>query len=227
MPSEKEPEVQLQAEAQPQPAPQPQPETQPQVQPQAQPEPAATAFTPFSTLGYEYYVPRIEAFGGFSYLNAGTGGLSARQNVVGFEGSVVVHVTTLLAGEASVGGYYKTLNIVPTGTFAFHNYTLMGGPRFNIRKAFFHALVGIDHLPCNAVFYAPNGASSCTTTPSYSDNVLAGAGGGGVQWNISRQLALRTSADYVLSRFQGLTQSNFRITLGVVFEAGSVTRRGL
>ena len=192
-----------------------------QAQPQAQqqppaqlPPPAAVAFTPFSTLGYEQNVPRLEAFGGFSFLNAGTNGLAARQNVAGFEGSVAVHVNKWLAGEGDIGGYYKTIQITNVGTYGFHDYTVMGGPRFNIRKAFFHALVGIDHLAGSANFYQA-GASS-------SDNALAGAVGGGVQWNVSRQFALRTSADYLLSRFEGLTESNFRVTLGIVFQAGSV-----
>src|SRR6266581_4073095 len=220
------PQAKTQPQAQTQPQGQTPPQRQTESQPQPEPQPAATAVTPFSTLGYGENVPRLEAFAGFSYLNAGTGGLSSRQNVVGFEASVAMHVNRWLAGEANFGGYYKTLVIIPTGTFAFHDYTAMAGPRFNIRKAFFHALVGIDHLPCSAIFYSPN-ASSCTTTPSYSDTVLAGTGGGGVQWNISRQLALRTSADYVLSRFQGLMQNNFRVTLGIVFEAGSVNSRGL
>jgi hypothetical protein len=164
-------------------------------------------------------VPRLEAFGGFSYLNAGTSALASRQNVVGFEGSVAVHLNTWLAGEGNFGGYYKTLTILNVGTFGFHDYMAMGGPRFNISKAFVHALVGIDHMTGSANFYGVNGSASA--------NVLAGAVGGGVQWNVSRQFALRTSADYVLSRFGGLTQNNFRVTLGIVFEAGSVSRRGL
>jgi hypothetical protein len=47
-----------------------------------------------------------------------------------------------------------------------------------------------------------------------------------VQWNVTRQFALRTSGDYVMSRFEGLTQNNFRVSLGLVFEAGSVNSRG-
>jgi opacity protein-like surface antigen len=164
-------------------------------------------------------VPRLEAFGGVSYLNAGTSGLASRQNVVGFEGSVALHVNRFLAGEANFGGYYKTLTIVNVGSFAFHDYMAMAGPRFNLRKAFFHALVGMDHLAGSANFYATSGTSS--------DNSLAGTGGGGVQWNISRHLALRTSADYILSRFTGHTQNNIRVTLGIVFEAGSVNRPSL
>lgn len=133
---------------------------------------------------------------------------------------MAVNVKTWLGGEADFGGYYKTLTIVNVGTFAFHDYTAMAGPRFNMRKAFFHALVGMDHLPCSAIFYSP-GASSCAT-PGYSDTALAGAAGGGVHWSIARRLALRASADYLMSRFGGVMQNNFSVTLGVVFEAGSV-----
>jgi hypothetical protein len=158
-------------------------------------------------------VPRLEVFGGLSYLNAGTSGLTSRQNVVGFEGSVAVNLKTWIGGEANFGGYYKTLNILNVGTFAFHDYMAMAGPRVNVHKAFFHALVGIDHLSGVTNFYS--------VATSYN-NVLAGAAGGGVQWNVARKLALRTSADYVMSRFGGVMQNNFRLTLGVVFEAGSV-----
>jgi opacity protein-like surface antigen len=210
-----QPEPQLQGEAQPRPEPQPAqplPEPQPQLEPE--PQPAAAAFTPFSTLGYGQNVPRLEVFGGYSFLNAGTSGLASRQNVSGFEGSVAVHANNWLAGEASFSGYYKTLDVLNVGTFSFHDYAVMAGPRVNMRKAFFHLLLGIDHLAGSNNFYAI-GASS-------SDNSLAVAAGGGVQWNISRQLALRTSADYVLSRFEGLAQNNVRVMLGIVYEAGSI-----
>jgi len=214
-----EPQPQLQTQPSSQPESLPKPQSQPQAQVQQQPQPAATAFTPFSTLGYEQNVPRLEAFGGFSYLNAGTSGLTARQNVAGFEGAVAIHLNEWVAGEANFGGYYKTLTILNVGTFGFHDYVAMAGPRFNIRRAFFHALVGIDHLAGSTNFYAMNTTSS--------NNALGGAVGGGVQWNVSRQWALRTSADYFLSRFEGLTQNNFRVTLGIVFQAGSVNNRGL
>lgn len=204
-PAQSQPEPQLEAELKSQ--PQPKPESR------REPQPAAVAFTPYSTFGYGNNVPRLEVFGGFSYLNAGTNALTARQNVLGFEGSVAMHVNRWIAGEANFGGYYKTLTIVNVGTFPFHDYTAMAGPRLNMRKAFFHALVGIDHLSGSTNFYS---------VAVSSNNVLAGAAGGGVQWNIARQLALRTSADYVMSRFGGVMQNNFRVSLGVVFEAGTV-----
>ena len=216
---ELQPEAILQPEAQPLPElkspPEPQAKPQAQPQPKLQPQPAATAFTPFSTFGYEQNVPRLEAFGGLSYMNAGTSGLTSRQSVIGFEGSVSINVNRWLAGEANFGGYYKTLDIINVATVNYHDYSAMAGPRFNLHKAFFHALVGIDHLAGSTNFYAG-------TNPH--DNALAAAVGGGVQWSVTRQFALRTSADYVMSRFGGLTQNNIRVTLGIVYQVGSINR---
>lgn len=204
-----------QAEAQPQPQLQAELESQPQPRPEPrqEPQPAAVAFTPYSTFGYGRNVPRLEVSGGPSYLNAGTNALTSRQNVVGFEGSVAVHVNTWIAGEANFSGYYKNLTIVNVGTFGFHDYIAMAGPRVNMHKAFFHVLGGIDHL---------SGVTSFYSVATSSTNVLAGAAGGGVQWNVARHLALRASADYVMSRFGGVMQNNFRVTLGIVYEAGSI-----
>ncbi|GEM_PF-645030 len=223
-------EPQPEAMPQPEPQPQPQPEAQPEAQPQPEaqsevqgapkaqtqfqsPQPAATAFTPFSSLGYEY-VPRLEVYGGYGFLNAGTSGLASRQNVSGVEASVDVHINRWIAGELNGGVYIKTLNIINVGSFAYHDFLGMAGPRFNIRKMFFHALVGVDHLAGSGNFY--------TVGNTLTNNALAGGGGGGVQWNVTRQFALRTSADYIMSRFEGLTQNNVRFTLGIVFQAGNV-----
>jgi hypothetical protein len=201
---------------QPQPDAQPQPEAQPPLKAQAQfqePTPAATAFTPFSRLGYEN-VPRLEAYAGYSFLNAGTSGLSGRQNVSGVEASVDVHINRWIAGELDGAAYIKTLDILNVGTFAYHSFMGMAGPRINIRKMFFHALGGIDHLAGSGNFYSVNS--------TLTNNALAGGGGGGVQWNVTHQFALRTSADYVMTRFEGLTQNNIRFTFGLVFQAGTV-----
>jgi opacity protein-like surface antigen len=189
-----------------------------QLPPQSQPAPAATAFTPFSPLGYGENIPRLETYFGYSFMNAGTSGLSSRQNVSGLEASAAVHLNRWLAGEASLGAYYKTLQIINVGTFGFHDFLVMGGPRVNFHKAFFHALVGMDHLAGSTNFYAVNGTAT--------DNALAAAVGGGVQWNVTRQFAVRAASDYVMSRFEGLSQNNIRVTLGLVFQLGSVNNRG-
>src|SRR5205807_114541 len=175
-PRQIEPEVQLQAEVEAPPAPKTQPRAEAQPV-QSQPEPAATAFTPFSPLGYGQNIPRLEAFVGYSFLNAGTSGLATRQSVSGLEGSVAIHVNRWLAGEANIGAYYKTLQIINIGTFGYHDFLMVGGPRVNFHKMFVHALVGMDHLAGSTNFYSVNGTAT--------DNALAAAVGGGVQWSVT------------------------------------------
>jgi hypothetical protein len=214
--SQPRPESQVQAEAEAQPQPQLEAPAQPPVQskPAAQaPPPAAVAFTPFSTLGYEENVPRLEVFGGYSFMNAGTDGLANRQNVNGFESSVAYNVNRWLAAEGNVAAYYKTITILNVGTFGFHNFLVAGGPRLTVRKVFIHGLIGMDHLANNLYF---DGAG-----PSSGNTVLAAELGGGVQWKVARHIGVRTSADYVLSEFDGWIQSSVRVTAGVVFDLGT------
>jgi len=179
--------------------------------------PAATAFTPFSTPGYGANVPRMEIFGGYSFMNAGTSGLANRENLNGFDSSLTVNVTRRLAGEVNFGGYFKTLNILNFGVWGFDDLIGTAGPRITVRKAFVHTLFGLDHVIGSTNFYAPG--------TSASDYSMAMALGGGVQWKITRHMDLRTSGDYVMSRFEGQMQSNIRLTVGVVFERGSLTPR--
>ena len=214
-----EPQVQAEAEAQPQPESQPQlpVQAQPPVQappPSKLPPPAAAAFTPFSTLGYEENTPRLEVFGGYSFMNAGTDGLASRQNVNGFESSVAYNVNRWLAAEGNVGAYYKSITIINVGTFGFNDYLIAGGPRLTVRKMFIHGLIGMDHQANNLYFDGPG--------PSSGNNVLAAELGGGVQWKVARHIGVRTSADYVLTHFDGWIQSSVRVTAGVVFDLGKL-----
>jgi hypothetical protein len=78
---------------------------------------------------------------------------------------------------------------------------------------FLHALFGVDHL---------SGTGSGFTR---SDNNFATAIGGGVQWNLSRYFALRTSADYLLTHHNifgtaATQQNNLRASLGLVYQFG-------
>ncbi len=216
-----EPQVQAEAEVHPQPELQAQLEVQapPPIQappppPAKLPPPAAAAFTPFSTLGYEENTPRLEVFGGYSFMNAGTDGLASRQNVNGFESSVAYNINHWLAAEGNAAAYYKSITILNVGTFGFNDYLIAGGPRLTVRKFFIHALVGMDHQANNLYFDGPG--------PSSGNTVLAAELGGGVQWKVARHIGVRTSADYVLTQFDGWIQSSVRVTAGVVFDLGKL-----
>lgn len=154
-------------------------------------------------------VPRAEIFGGYSYVNFDTNGLTtSRQSANGWETSVSGNFNRLFALEGDVSGYYKTYSDVNVHDFAF-----VGGPRINFRPFFVHALVGFDHL----------GADQNLG----SQNSFAGAFGGGVQWKVASRWAVRASSDYVLTRHNILggpafTQNNFRVSAGIVFFLGGI-----
>ena len=165
----------------------------------------------------ETLTPLAEIFGGYSYLNFDTNGLSSRQSFNGWESSVAVNANRWLAAEGSISGYYKSysfdLTALGLGRLKsnVHDHSFMAGPRINFQPAFFHVLLGIEHLTATAVGY------------SASENSFAAAFGGGAQWKIARQWAVRASADYFITRHNLLnaqspvTQNNIRISGGVVY----------
>jgi len=160
----------------------------------------------------------MDLFGGYSYLNIDTNGLSSRQNANGWEASVSGNFNKWFAAEAAVSGYYKNYDVLGVNV-AVQDYSYVAGPRVNFKPLFVHALIGGDHLSAGAL-----GASA-------SQDGLAGAFGGGLQWRFSRQLSFRTSADYVLSRHNilggsSVTQNNFRVSVGIVYGFGTVKAVG-
>jgi hypothetical protein len=156
-------------------------------------------------------VLQANVFIGYAYLNVDTNGLSSRQSLNGWETSIAIG-NKWIAGEGDFGGYYKG-NVLGTGVAA-HDYSFLGGPRVNLGRAFFHALVGGDQLTGSALGL------------SRSQTGFAAAFGGGVQSKaFGGHWAIRASADYVLSRhniFGGpaFTQNNFRVGGGIVYVFG-------
>jgi len=166
-----------------------------------------------SAFGQE--VPRAEVFGGYSYLNIDTNGLSSRQSANGWEASISGNFNNWFGVEGDVAGYYKTI-----AGGSVRDYSYAGGPRFNYRQLasvtiFGHALLGGDHL------------TGSFAGLSASQDSFASAFGGGVQWKVAPQWAVRASGDYVLTHHNifgsagsSFTQSNFRASVGIVYVFG-------
>jgi len=160
-------------------------------------------------------VPRAEVFGGYSYLNIDTNGLSSRQSANGWEAAISGNFNNWFGVEGDVAGYYKTIAGV-----SVRDYSYAGGPRFNYRQLpsvtiFGHALLGCDHL------------TGSFAGLSASQDSFASAFGGGVQWRVAPQWAVRASGDYVLTHHNifgsagsSFTQSNFRASVGIVYVFG-------
>src|SRR5579859_6315065 len=166
-------------------------------------------------------VPRAEVFGGYSYLNVDTNGLTSRQSANGWEASGSGNFNRWFAAEGDLSGYYKTYSVdltdlgLGTVNVDVHDFSFLAGPRVNVRPVFFPALVGVDHLTGSALGF------------SASQDSFAAAFGGGVQWKVAPQWAVRASGDYVLTHQNifgpsgsTFTQNNFRASVGIVYILG-------
>jgi hypothetical protein len=155
--------------------------------------------------------PRVSVFGGHSYMNVDTNGLSSRQSLNGFDVAPSFDVNRLFAVEGDFGGYYKgslaSIGDVHVGTA--HAYTFMGGPRLNFGPLFVHGLVGGDRVSAGALGV------------SVVQSAFAGAFGGGFQSRpFAKHFAVRASADYFLTDHESTIQNNIRVSTGLVYKFG-------
>ena len=165
---------------------------------------------------------RADLYGGYSYVNIDTNGLTSRQSANGWEATISGNFNEWFAVDGDVSGYYKTysadLGGATTGE-ATADYSFAVGPRINFKPIFIHALFGADHL---------KGTLSEVGSPSTSasQDGMAGLVGGGVQFKVSGPWSIRASADYVFTRhniFGGpsVTQNNYRAGAGIVYSFGT------
>jgi hypothetical protein len=167
-------------------------------------------------------------FFGYSYFNRG--GLSSnlsiglpsetsRDNMNGWEASAEGKILPFIGMVADFSEHYGANNcpipvLVPVGTgpssfpcsgLISHEQNFLFGPRVSISvskiRPFAEALFGAGHA-------STNGFGSNTS--------FATAIGGGLDYKIIRPLAWRFQGDYVQTRFFGSTQSNVRLSTGIV-----------
>ena len=171
-----------------------------------------------------FEVPDNELFGEWVYEHADLSGSLAptlgivTQTSTAMNGFAIgfSHYLHLLNGHAGVMLEFSWLSndsIDPTG-IGYVRLRGMGGPTFRLpRYGFFtpsfHVLAGVD----SATFTVPSGA----TTLKFQDTDVAVAGGGTVDGNLTRHLAVRLAQfDYVYTRHYDVGQSSFRYLGGLV-----------
>lgn len=77
-------------------------------------------------------LPKVDIFGGYSFLSVGEKDLSSRQSLNGWEASASGNLTKWFAIEGDISGHYKTVSA--NGISAtISDYTFAGGPRFNFK----------------------------------------------------------------------------------------------
>jgi hypothetical protein len=172
---------------------------------------------PLPALAQEY--PRVEVFGGYSYFRANPEGY----NLNGWNASIAGNISNWFGIVGDVSGHYGA-----PSQFGFRipgvdisSYTFLAGPKLAYREgrvtAFAHFLIGDAR--------AGTGAFGLST----SDNALAAAIGGGIDFKLNDWLAVRAiQADYVMTRFRTAPeefgperQNNARLSFGLVLQLGN------
>jgi hypothetical protein len=168
-----------------------------------------------------FKIPNSEIYGGYAWQHAGLDGALAQTQ--GF----VTQDSASLKGFAVGYAHYFQNNVgfaleisrvsngrLDTTGIGYTRTSYLGGPSVRLhRYGFFspslHVLAGVDH----ATFKVP----SAGTTFKFSDTDVAVLGGGTLDGNLSKHLALRlVQMDYLYSHHYGQSQSSFRYSGGIV-----------
>jgi opacity protein-like surface antigen len=141
--------------------------------------------------------PHAEVFGGYSYLRFSPSDGGANLN--GWNFSVNFKPTSIIGIVADFDGTSGS----PEG-FNTNIKTYMFGPQFSLPGSvspFFHVMFGGAHL----------------NLAGGTDNSFATAIGGGVDFHVAPHISVRpVQFDEVFTRFNGGTQNDERLSLGVV-----------
>ena len=148
--------------------------------------------------------PQAEVFAGYSYVRAGGGPPDI--NLHGIDFSAAGNVNSTFGIVADIGYYRSSGFIVPVNAVSY-----LFGPRISYRgnekvTPFFQTLYG----------------GVRTSAAGTSDNMFAMTVGGGIDVTVHPSVAIRVAqAEYLLTRSNGVSTSNFRFAAGVVFRIGS------
>jgi opacity protein-like surface antigen len=163
--------------------------------------------------------PRVEIFGGYSYLRLDDD-LNDDRDLNGY--NVSGNVTVLgnwLGIKADFSGHFGDSMIVLTPRTDLRKDLFLFGPQFTLRKnervqPFAHVLIGAARVDLD----------NDTLGIDFDDTGFAFAVGGGVDVTaFTNRVAIRLfQADYVLTRFNDVNSNNFRASTGVVIRLGNV-----
>jgi hypothetical protein len=152
--------------------------------------------------------PKVELFGGYQYTRINPGSGISGQNFNGWNAAVTGNINHWLGVTGDVSGAYKSISGV-----SLREHSFLFGPTIASHSSekftpFAHALFGVTH------------ASGSGFGGSGSDNAFAMALGGGVDVGV-KNFAIRLGQfDYLMTRFGGTSQNNFRYSAGIVFRFG-------
>ena len=168
---------------------------------------------------------KSSVFGGFSYLNGSNDLYYPNSNspeLLGWDASYTYKIAPRFGLTADFGGNYGPANNFGFSTGNFMQHTLMGGGEFTAlnfgrMQVNLRALAGASRLttPYPDFFIDSNGNGS------NSQVAFSSAFGGSVDVKITPRVSWRiVQPEYLLTRFGGTYQDNFRLSTGIVFRFG-------
>jgi opacity protein-like surface antigen len=165
--------------------------------------------------------PKVEVFGGYSYLRTDEDFLLDNLDLHGWNASVTGNLNKWFGLTGDFSGHYNDYQVSPGVRADISGHLFLAGPQFAYRKndvwqPFAHVLVGAARQHVSA--------RTATGIVRSSDTSFAMAIGGGLDAHVAKNLAIRLfQTDYVLTTFDNgfeNTQHNFRLSTGVVLRLG-------
>ncbi len=165
--------------------------------------------------GQEADYPKVEVFGGFSWLEIDADGRED-ERLYGWQASISGNFHENIGIVFDVGGRYKSAFDISTQFYEF-----LAGPRFTMRidegTVFVHALAGLDHARLSGLGAIP----FLEMGEVLRETVFAVGFGGGADINVGDWGAFRmVQIDYIGNRFADQWNWNFRAGMGFVFKFG-------
>lgn len=154
-------------------------------------------------------------FVGYSYNRAeaaSTQGINLNGWNASLEGKILPHIGIVVDASGYYGSQSFASPVIPAGapvTVNLQQYNALLGPRLSIGvgrlRPFAEALVGVSHI------------SAPTNGFVNSDTSLAYALGGGADYRLKGPIGWRFEGDYLHTKFFSTTQSDYRVSTGIVF----------
>lgn len=170
-------------------------------------------------------LPRVEVFGGYSYLRTSTVFTGARVNLHGASFSAAYYLNEWF-GMVGDGGIYHAGNVA--GQFSLTVSSFQAGPQVRLPNRtrltpYGNFLLGGGHA--EGTLYTSSFGTGLA--PIGTNNTFLYTVGGGVDYRLSNKIGIRIiQAEYLHSEFLngsviGHVQNNLRLSAGVVFHFGT------
>jgi hypothetical protein len=163
-------------------------------------------------------IPKLELYGGYSYLRADD--VSAGANMHGWGAAVTGNTNGWFGVTLDFSGHYRGIDARPDTAARVNTHLMTVGPRFSYRASerltpFAHIMAGVGRSG-----YRADTLAGSFDGVHYSYALVAG---GGIDLKLANRLAWRLfQGDYVVTRFAGRYEHHVRLSTGLVLRSGTV-----